>query len=125
LPVIVELLSDALDEYRITSVELMEIDGEQVRLLALQGTAPLLEKRQREFIVFECIEAHLRRFGADSEQLLAFFWQQGYRTSCLFRGRWRRISSLTDYMRCHASPDLIAVHPSTATWEGAMRFFRS
>lgn len=117
VPVVVDSLSHVLDEWGGSSVDGMKIDVEGAELSVLKGAVSLLAKKQPEFILLECIDSHLRRFAASSEELLAFLWEFGYRSYCLFRGRWRHVSAYADYERCHASPDILAVHPSTATWE--------
>lgn len=123
-PVAVETLPQVLEECAIPSIEGMKIDVEGAELAVLQGAAPLLSQQQPEFILLECIDEHLKRFGGSSDALLSFLWDFGYRTACLYRGRWRTVSSHADYTKYHGSPDVLVVHPETRSWDVAAKLFR-
>ena len=113
----VETLPRVLDACDLSSVGGMKLDVEGAELAVLTGASDLLGKSPPEFILLECIDEYLRRFDATSEQLFTFLWDFGYRTACLYRGRWRSVKVPADHLRWRCSSDVIAVQPATPAWD--------
>ena len=112
----VETLSRLLRRCGISEVGGIKIDVEGAELAVLKGFAEELADRPPEFIFVECIDAHLRRFGATAEELLQFLRKYGYELFCCRRGRWRRIPSSSERAASNISPDLLAIRPATESW---------
>jgi FkbM family methyltransferase len=107
--VTVQRLSDVLVNLGIEFVHGVKIDTEGAELDVLEGFRKWLEKKPPNFIFFECIENHLKRFGGDTATLIYYLKQFNYRIYCLYRGRWRSIESHIDHRKYAFSPDLLAV----------------
>ncbi len=103
-------LSDILSDLAIPKIHGMKIDVEGAEHEALLGLKPLLESSPPLFILFECIEAHLNRFGTDTGTLFDYLIQYEYELYCLRRGRWRRVKSVEDHKKYAYSTDFIAIH---------------
>jgi FkbM family methyltransferase len=111
----VETLDAVLDECNVPAVDGMKIDVEGAELEVLRGFANHLQTNPPEFILVECIDQHLRRFGANVEQLLSLLRSYDYSIYCLHRGRWRSIATYADHLRLGSSPDILALQPLTRT----------
>lgn len=104
----VRTLGDLLAEHTVSSCDGMKIDVEGAEIDVLQGydwsriEAPT-------FIIFECIDMHLRRFGHTAHDLLFLLRDLGYDFACRWRGRWRRFQTVGEHRKFGASPDCIAV----------------
>lgn len=109
--VAVKTLPDLLAEQGLTSVNAMKIDVEGGELRALEGAASLFAAIPPEFVLFECIDSHLARFGDSASGLLDFFLSRGYQVRGLHRGRWHPIARLEDHRAAHHTSDLIALRP--------------
>jgi len=105
----VERMTDLLNDRQVAYVDGMKIDTEGAEVGALEGFREWLERKPPRFILVECIEEHLRRFGNTSEDLFRLLEQFGYDIFCLYRGRWRSLSSKREHGRCGFSPDLLAL----------------
>jgi FkbM family methyltransferase len=117
LTVPVRRLSEMLQEHGIANVGGIKIDVEGAELQVLEGFADSLAAAPPEFILVECIDKHLRRFGGTRDALLSFLWQAGYQLACRYRSRWRRLTEPEDHDRFGCSPDVLAVRPSTPAWD--------
>jgi FkbM family methyltransferase len=104
----VTTLSQLMTECGMVSVDGLKIDVEGAELSVLRGFADWLNDRPPAFIFLECIDAHLRRFNATSQDVMLFLRGFGYRLHCLYRGKWRPIERSCDHSRFGYSPDLVA-----------------
>lgn len=111
----VETLSNLLEECGVRFVDGMKIDVEGNELAVLEGFTEWLRDHPPQFIFVECIDEHLRRFGATTQDVLSFLQAYQYQILCLFRGHWRPIKSREDHARCGNSPDVLAIRRSAAT----------
>ncbi|MDY6895578.1 MAG: FkbM family methyltransferase [Thermotogota bacterium] len=105
----IQKLSDVLEELGIDDIDGIKIDTEGAELDVLEGFRSHLEKKPPNFILLECIENHLNRFGNDTNSVILFLQQFNYRIYCLYHGRWRSIVSYTDHKNYGFSPDILAV----------------
>lgn len=103
------VLPDLLTEHGMQSVSAMKIDVEGAELRILEGAACLFDVSRPQFVLFECIDCHLRRFGDSASALIRFFLDRSYMVYGLHRGKWRPVSSVADHLGVHETPDLLAV----------------
>lgn len=104
----VRTLGDLLAEHTVYSCDGMKIDVEGAEIDVLQGYDwPRIEAPT--FIIFECIDMHLRRFGHTAHDLLFLLRDLGYDFACRWRGRWRRFQTVGEHRKFGASPDCIAI----------------
>jgi FkbM family methyltransferase len=89
---------------RVEHVHGIKIDTEGAELSILKGAEAWLSRSPPAFMAIECNDAHLRRFGASSLQLIRFLQATGYRVLALRRGRWRTLRAGED-----ESADLLAL----------------
>lgn len=102
-------LSDVLEDLKIEFVHGIKIDTEGAELDVLKGFRDWFQKKPPDFLLLECIEKHLKRFGDDTASLISFLRHFGYKIYCLYRGRWRPIESHIDHKNSSFSPDFLAV----------------
>ncbi len=107
----IRTLSELAADHGVAAVYGMKMDVEGGELRVLEGAASLFDESPPEFVLFECIDSHLKRFGDSAPALLDFFLNRGYRIRGLHRGRWHRIGSLEDHRQAHDTPDLLAMRP--------------
>ena len=105
-------LSSALSALDIEAVDGLKIDTEGAELDVLEGFLDGWTGKRPKFILFECIEKHLLRFGHTTEMLLEFLRRHGYQVRCLFRGRWCLVQTAKDHRRCNFSSDMLALRGS-------------
>ena len=123
--VAVRPLPDVLAEEKITRLDGMKIDVEGAEWMVLKGMEPLLARREPEFLLIECIDGHLKRFGHSCAEVFTLLQDHGYRLASLKRGKWLQFNNDEEFrLKTTSSSDVLAVHPETATWEKAKRIFR-
>jgi FkbM family methyltransferase len=105
----IHTLLDLSREYAFESISAMKLDVEGGELRVLEGGAALFDAAPPEFVLVECIDRHMRRFGDSTEKLLNFFLERDYRLRVLYRGRWRAIAGAGDLLKVHHAPDIIAL----------------
>lgn len=105
----VAALDELILDLHVPRIDGMKIDVEGAEHDALLGLDSILEHAPPLFIFFECIEAHLRRFDADTAMLFANLTSHGYHLYCLYRGKWRQVRSPEDHKRYHLSTDFLAI----------------
>ena len=110
----VQTLAALLDECGADRVDGVKIDVEGGELDVMKGLEDYLRKGPAQFVLLECIEEHLNRFGATTAELISFLHGHQYRLFCLWRGRWRHIESANDHARYGYSPDFAAVGRSVS-----------
>lgn len=71
----------------------VKIDVEGAELAVLRGSRSFLERHWPAFILVECIDPHLRRFGTSSRELIDFLEAHGYTVRLLRGGSWRPLGS--------------------------------
>ena len=89
--VTVRRLSDALRDRGIRSVDGMKIDVEGGELEVLQGFEDWMSAAAPRFILFECEDYLLGRFGHHSHDVMDFLRGRGYGIYQPWRRRWTRV----------------------------------
>jgi hypothetical protein len=69
-------------------VDGVKIDVVGEEMLVLGGAAYYLQNRWPRFMMVECLDQHLRRFGNSSQELVKLLRGWGYQVRFLDRGRW-------------------------------------
>jgi FkbM family methyltransferase len=105
----IETLDAVLSELGIEHVDGVKIDVEGAELEVLEGFRASLARDRPRFVFFECIERHLHRFQANTQQLLDFFVANDYRVLCLSRGRWHPLRSASEHRHLRYSADMLAL----------------
>jgi FkbM family methyltransferase len=105
----VRRLTDVLEELDIGSVDMVKIDTEGAELEVLKGFNGWLAERPPKYIFVECIDDHLKRFGADSSCLISFLIENGYKCFYLKSGHWRSVSIKRFFMSPFHSEEIMAV----------------
>jgi len=107
--VAVRRLDDVLASLSIGTVHGVKVDVEGAELEVLQGFSHLLEAEAPLFILFECHDDLLKRFGTSSRQLVSFLQRFGYRVLSLARGRWRPIERRLGWGKGSFHADCLAI----------------
>jgi FkbM family methyltransferase len=107
--VTVRTLSDVLREHGVASVDGMKIDVEGGELEVLEGCQDWMTAAPPRFIIFECIESLLARFGHRSHDLIGFLRGHGYTVYQPLRTRWApvvmdAVPFPTDLLALHGPP---------------------
>lgn len=71
--------------------DLIKIDVEGGELAVLEGGAETFRRNPPSYVLVECIERHLQRFGGSSRELVEWLECRGYQVRALSMGRWRRV----------------------------------
>lgn len=104
--VTVRTLSDVLREHGVVSAHGMKIDVEGGELEVLEGFQDRMTAAPPRFIIFECINTHLARFGHRSHDLIAFLRRHGYTVYQPLRTRWAPVA----LDAVPTATDLLAIH---------------
>jgi FkbM family methyltransferase len=84
-------LSRVAEDVRAFAVDGIKIDVEGGEMEVLAGAEAYLRQHPPSFLLIECIDEHLRRFGSSSRALVTFLQGLGYEVRALVRGRWRLV----------------------------------
>jgi FkbM family methyltransferase len=74
--------------------DLIKIDVEGGELGVLEGGTETFRRCPPRYVLVECIERHLQRFGGSSRQLVEWLEGHGYQVRALSLGRWCRVGKL-------------------------------
>lgn len=105
----VRTLTDALRERGVTSVDGMKLDVEGAEVDVLRGFEGLMQARPPRFMIIECIDVNLARFGHRSRDLVALLQAHGYTVYQPLRTRWAPVVLDSAPLRT----DLLALHSAT------------
>ena len=93
--VLVRRLDNVLSEMGVSHVDGLKIDIEGAELRALFGASNLLSSpNPPEFILYECIDDHLKRFSDSSLKLCSFLSEHGYSIWYSRRGVWHKVDNM-------------------------------
>jgi len=85
----VRTLDFLLTDLTISKVDIVKIDVEGAEMAVLEGGKDFFRASPPQAFFIECIDQHLRRFGASSEELVSWLNSEGYKTYGLMQGRWK------------------------------------
>ena len=105
----VRTLSDVLREHGVASVDGMKIDVEGSEIDVLEGFESWMNTAPPRFIIAECIDVNLARFGHRSRDLVGFLQAHGYAVYQPLRARWAPVVMdaaplRTDLLALHGAP---------------------
>jgi FkbM family methyltransferase len=108
----IQRLGDLLAKARLGDADLVvKIDVEGAELEVLAGANEYFTTHPPTVILVECVDHHLRRFGASSVDLLTTLHRLGYRVSALRRGRRLDLDPAVG-----VDADVIAWRPDRSPW---------
>ena len=121
----VDTLVNLLKNLDVEHIHGMKIDVEGAEYSVLRGAEPFFRKAEPHFLFIECIEQNLNRFGHSCQNVFTFLQDHGYRLIARRRNRWVTFTNSSEFReKTQASPDVIAIHPSTETWKKVNRLFQ-
>ena len=121
----VDRLADLLKHQNVEHVHGMKMDIEGAEFTVLKNSEPFFRNAEPHFLLVECIETHLKRFGHSCTDVFTFLQDNGYRLTSRCWGRWIPFTNYTEFKeKTRSTPNVVAVHPSTEVWKKAERFFR-
>ncbi len=88
----IRTLENVLQEQGVSKVDVLKIDVEGSEMDVLEGASNWLDSNRPGCIFVECIDAHLRKFGSSSAELVEWLVARDYEVLGLVRGRWRPVS---------------------------------
>jgi FkbM family methyltransferase len=88
----VRTLNSVAKEARLGRIDGVKIDVEGAEMEVLLGASEYFEETGwPRFMLIECIERHLKRFGTSSKEVIEFLSQHHYKIYCLHQARWEPI----------------------------------
>ena len=77
----------------IDKIDAVKIDVEGAEMEVLLGADDFLSHHRPAFMLIECVDKYLARFGASSAGLVEYLRNRGYDITALHRGRWEPVQS--------------------------------
>jgi FkbM family methyltransferase len=107
--VTVRTLSEVLRQHGVASVDGMKLDVEGAEIDVLEGFESLMKAAPPRFIIAECIDAQLARFGYRGRDLVAWLQGHGYAVYRPLPARWAPVVMdalplRTDLLALHGAP---------------------
>jgi FkbM family methyltransferase len=104
--VAVSSLDDILSRMGLDQVDVLKVDVEGGELEVLEGSRRLFATRPPRFVMIECIDSHLQRFGHSSSDLVNWLTAFGYSVYGQSGSQWTQVVAATGL-----NVDLLAVRP--------------
>jgi FkbM family methyltransferase len=94
----VRTLDQLADEQGLERISFVKADVEGCELAVLEGGSRTL-RRYRPALLLEIEDRHLRKYGAESADLLRYLGTYGYRAHRRWHGRWSEVDQVSDGCR--------------------------
>lgn len=84
-------LGEIASEAGVDKIDGVKIDVEGAEFEVLKGASEFFQHHWPSFMLIECIDHHLQRFGSSSQELIEFLTSAGYSVYSLKKGSWSPI----------------------------------